>query len=157
VDGLHRSSLLHDLIKKDLPNHLEQDPLMGVFFERLRSGGKKIFLLSNSSFWFIDAGMRYLLKDFLEDRNIDNWLQLFDVTIVNAKKPSWYNKPGKFRKVDTETGALSIKPISKFVPGEVYAHGSLDEFHSLLGVQGDRVLYVGDQIYTDLRIISFLL
>jgi HAD superfamily 5'-nucleotidase-like hydrolase len=154
VDGVHRSSLLHDVIKKDLPNHLEQDPLMGVFFERLRSGGKKVFLLSNSSYWFIDAGMRYLLQDFLEDRKIDNWLQLFDVTIVNAKKPSWYNKPGKFRKVDTETGALSIKPISKFVPGEVYAHGSLDEFHSLLGVQGDRVLYVGDQIYTDLRKLS---
>jgi HAD superfamily 5'-nucleotidase-like hydrolase len=157
VDGVHRSSLLHEMIREDLPKHLEQDPLMGVFFERLREGGKKVFLLSNSSYGFIDAGMRYLLEGFLKERKMDSWLNLFDVVIVNAKKPLWYNRPGKFRKVDTETGALSILPISEFVPGEVYAHGSLDEFHNLLGVQGDRVLYVGDQIYTDLCMHFMLL
>jgi HAD superfamily 5'-nucleotidase-like hydrolase len=147
---IHKSRRLHELIVKDLPTHVDVDNQLGVFFERLRNGGKKVFLLSNSGFPFIDAGMTYLLSSFVQDRKLKSWRELFDIIIVDAKKPSWYSQSSKFRRVDTDTGALSISPVDKFSPGEVYSQGSLEEFHNLLGIMGDRVLYVGDQIYADL-------
>lgn len=39
---------------------------MGAYLDKLRAGGKWVFLLTNSPYRFVDCGMTYLLKDHLE-------------------------------------------------------------------------------------------
>lgn len=40
--------------------------------------------------------------------------------------------------------------MQQFERHGVYVHGSLDELHRITGWHGRRVLYFGDQLYTDL-------
>lgn len=144
ISRLHRSETIHQTIAKDPERYIDPSPALHTFLKRLKDSGKKTFLLSNSRFWFIDAGMRFMLGD--------QWRSYFDAICVKAEKPKWYETYSRFRRFDTETRSLSFAPVDAFVPGEVYTHGSLEEFHKLLGISGDKVLYMGDQIYTDLLI-----
>uniref|UniRef100_A0A0A9DSB9 Uncharacterized protein n=1 Tax=Arundo donax TaxID=35708 RepID=A0A0A9DSB9_ARUDO len=61
----------------------------------LREKGKKLFLLTNSPFYFVDGGMCYLLEDQHFDGN--SWRELFDVVIAQANKPTFYNSDHPFR------------------------------------------------------------
>ena len=52
-----------------------------------REAGKKIFLLTNSGYKFVDAGMRHILEGQLE--RPEEWRSLFDLICVQADKPNW--------------------------------------------------------------------
>lgn len=78
-----------------------------------------------------------------------NWRELFDIVIVSAGKPDWYNRDSKFRRVEA-SGKLSLSRVDNLVPGEIYTQGSLSEFQRLTSWPDDSVLYFGDQIFADL-------
>jgi hypothetical protein len=61
LNHIHSSGELHNEITSNLPKYLERSNFLGQFLERLRAAGKKIFLLTNSPFPFVDAGMKHLL------------------------------------------------------------------------------------------------
>jgi HAD superfamily 5'-nucleotidase-like hydrolase len=144
ISDLHRSQALHREIMKDIPLYLEPSPKLRKLFLTFKNANKKLFLLSNSSFFFIQAGMNHIIGP--------DWQELFDIVIVQSQKPKWYSRQTEFRALDQKTGAMGLYPIDEFRPGEVYTHGSLECFHRLLKIPGDQVLYMGDQIYTDLLI-----
>uniref|UniRef100_A0A8D3BZL6 5'-nucleotidase domain-containing protein 3 n=1 Tax=Scophthalmus maximus TaxID=52904 RepID=A0A8D3BZL6_SCOMX len=110
--------------------------------KKLSEHGKKMFLITNSPFDFVDRGMSYIVgKD---------WRDLFDVVIVQADKPSFFNDRRKpFRRV-TDKGALLWDRIHKLEKGQIYKQGNLYEFLRLTGWRGSKVLYFGDHIYSDL-------
>ena len=150
INHIHVSGLLHNAIAEDTSTYLDENPLLGKYLQRLRDSGRKLFLLTNSPFFFVDAGMRFLLKDFLKENNCE-WPELFDVVVTNAKKPYFYTSTSRgFRTLDKETGAQSIRPVKSFERGTVYSEGSLGDFMELSGFYGPKVLYMGDQIYADL-------
>uniref|UniRef100_A0A8C2XSD5 5'-nucleotidase domain containing 3 n=1 Tax=Cyclopterus lumpus TaxID=8103 RepID=A0A8C2XSD5_CYCLU len=95
----------------------------------------RIFVLRN-------RGMNYIVgKD---------WRDLFDVVIVQADKPGFFNDRRKpFRRV-TDKGALQWDRIHKLEKGKIYKQGNLYEFLRLTGWRGSKVLYFGDHIYSDL-------
>lgn len=109
---------------------------------KLAAHGKKMFLITNSPSSFVDKGMRYIVgKD---------WRDLFDVVIVQAEKPNFFNdKRRPFRKVN-EKGVLLWDKIHKLQKGQIYKQGNLYEFLKLTGWRGSKVLYFGDHIYSDL-------
>uniref|UniRef100_A0A452HJX5 Uncharacterized protein n=1 Tax=Gopherus agassizii TaxID=38772 RepID=A0A452HJX5_9SAUR len=109
---------------------------------KLADHGKKIFLITNSPSSFVDKGMKFLVgKD---------WRDLFDVVIVQADKPNFFNdKRRPFRKVN-ERGVLLWDKIHKLQKGQIYKQGNLYEFLKLTGWRGSKVLYFGDHIYSDL-------
>ncbi|KAG7221107.1 hypothetical protein INR49_017548 [Caranx melampygus] len=90
----------------------------------------------------MDRGMSYIVgKD---------WRDLFDVVIVQADKPGFFNDRRKpFRRV-TDKGALLWDRIHKLEKGQIYKQGNLYEFLRLTGWRGSKVLYFGDHIYSDL-------
>ncbi|GJN33949.1 hypothetical protein PR202_gb22580 [Eleusine coracana subsp. coracana] len=99
------------------------------FLKMLKEKGKKLFLLTNSPFYFVDGGMRYLLEDQHFDGN--SWRELFDVVIAQANKPSFYNSDHPFRVYDTQKDTLAFTAVDKFLP--------------------DQVIYFGDHLLSDLR------
>uniref|UniRef100_A0A8D1N0P2 5'-nucleotidase domain containing 3 n=1 Tax=Sus scrofa TaxID=9823 RepID=A0A8D1N0P2_PIG len=102
---------------------------------KLADHGKKMFLITNSPSSFVDKGMRYIVgKD---------WRDLFDVVIVQAEKPNFFNDKRSFRYL----GPLSVICYNTSV---FLLQGNLYEFLKLTGWRGSKVLYFGDHIYSDL-------
>jgi len=145
----HETELLHKTIARNPAKFLDPNPDLVKYLMRLRSAERSVFLLTNSPFYFVDAGMRYLIGDQLQELNLPSWTHLFDVVVVNAQKPGFYHSTHKFRKMNAD-GSLSLQPVEAFERGEVYTGGGLDEFHRLTGYRESNVIYMGDQIYSDL-------
>ncbi|ORZ13673.1 5' nucleotidase family-domain-containing protein [Absidia repens] len=130
---------IHSAINKDISRFLDPAPKLVEYLENLRKGGKKTFLMTNSTLPFIDIGMKYLTSS-------PNWRDLFDCVIVSARKPDFYLSRRPFRRTREPTWDA----VTKFEPGEVYQGGNLSDFSRLTGWSGQRVLYFGDHVYSDL-------
>jgi hypothetical protein len=47
----------------------------------------------------------------------DDWRNLFDVVIVQARKPQFYTAHRHFRKIFPESGMLDTAPVTELRPG----------------------------------------
>lgn len=141
LEYVHASGYMHEEVRLNFGKYVKADPLLRDALVRLVNAGKSLFLLTNSPPAFIDAGMKYLVGE--------DWRQLFHVSMCSADKPRWYNSSRPFRKV-SDNYAIDFNRVTAFEPNSVYVHGSLDELHRITGWEGRKVLYWGDQLYTDL-------
>lgn len=158
IDQAHAEGDVYRNVTSDLEKYIEFDPELPRTLHKLRSSGKKLFVLTNSPFHYTDDVMRYLLPS---TGHYQNWQQYFDVVICAAKKPGWFAGEAPLRMRDalpesepersaarrTAATKLAADSIDK---GRVYEGGSLREFEEKLGIAGPRVLYVGDHIYGDI-------
>ncbi|KAI9296886.1 HAD-superfamily hydrolase [Neoconidiobolus thromboides FSU 785] len=145
--------LLHLEILKQVPKYLEPSNKLVNYLQNLRKGKKELFLLTNSGYLFVNKGMEYLTSS-------KDWRDLFDVVVVSSKKPSFYTSHRPFRRVKTNGDRanqtlensieLDMEAVSKFQRGQVYQGGNLKEFSKLTGWRGQKVMYIGDHIYSDL-------
>ncbi len=121
-----------------------QRPLLAEFLQKLNRKNRLLFLLTNSPFHFVNAGMKYMLGE--------DWRSLFKVIVVSADKPSWFTATGRpFRNLNLETGQILWERVSQFEPGNVYVGGSMDVFTKMTKWPGWQVLYLGDHLISDLR------
>jgi len=141
ADISHQDGSILDVVLADLPKYVEPDPDLGVLFHKLRSAGKRLFVLTNSGPEYTDAMMSHLLDDALDE--YPSWRKYFDYVMTASKKPSFFTDKAPF--VDFETGEQTTKPGR----GRVYLGGNITDLRHTLGVPGDEVLYVGDHIYGD--------
>jgi 5'-nucleotidase len=132
IDEAHADGTIKGQVLCDLPRFVEKDPGLAPTLHKFRSAGKKLFLLTNSSFSYTSRMMAHLLNGSMPE--YPSWRQYFDVVVVDAKKPSFFQQ--KHPLVEIE--------------GEAYQGGNLRDLERLLGVTGDRILYVGDHIYGDI-------
>ncbi|XP_037441476.1 5'-nucleotidase domain-containing protein DDB_G0275467-like [Triticum dicoccoides] len=149
IQHVHRSGLVHRKVLSEPQKFLLKNSQVFRFLKTLREKGKKLFLLTNSPFYFVDGGMSYLLEDQHFDGN--SWRELFDVVIAQANKPSFYNSDHPFRVYDTEKDTLAFTAVDKFLPNEVYYHGCLKSFLQITKWRGPEVIYFGDHLFSDLR------
>ncbi|XP_073456384.1 5'-nucleotidase domain-containing protein 2-like [Aquarana catesbeiana] len=142
IRDVHVKGFMYKWIMADLEKYILRGEETYAVLHRLASQGKKLFLITNSPFSFVDKGMKYMVgKD---------WRDFFDVVIVQADKPNFFNdciKP--FRRVDGN-GDLKWDRITQLEKGQVYKQGNLFDFLRLTGWRGSRVLYFGDHLYSDL-------
>lgn len=145
IDLAHQDGSILDKILAALPDHTRFDPLLADTLHKLRSAGKKLFLLTNSRASYTDTMMHYLIGSARSEYK--SWKQYFDVIITAARKPAFFTQSTPFLEA-LEDG--TTKPFSGiFERGKMYMGGNIEEFENLVGVGGDRVLYVGDHIYGD--------
>jgi HAD superfamily 5'-nucleotidase-like hydrolase len=142
IGSLHLTGLLHNAISQDIQKYLNGErPLIRSFLERIRRKKQKLFLCTNSPLKFVDVGMKLILGN--------SWRELFDVVIVSADKPNWFTTNRHFRRIGPD-GGVFIERISNLEPGEIYTGGSMSEFHRLTGIDGHKVLYLGDHLFSDI-------
>jgi len=146
IDTVHRDGSLKAEVKKDLGHYVLRDPELGPALHKLRSGGKKLFLLTNSLFDYTDAVMRYVLDGQLAE--YPSWRNYFDAVVTGAAKPAFFSEKRPLFVLGPD-GARAGE-ASSLERGRDYEGGDLGTFERLLGISGDRILYVGDHIYGDI-------
>jgi len=145
VGKTHTSGAMHRAVADDLDRFLEPDEQghLRQVLEQLRAAGKTAMLVSNSQFWYVDAGMSHKVGP--------DWRELFDVVIVSAGKPGFYTQNRPFREVSKRTSRIKFKPITELKPHNVYCQGSIKELMTLKGwADGSKIIYLGDSLFADL-------
>ncbi|NOK17452.1 HAD-IG family 5'-nucleotidase [Corallococcus carmarthensis] len=149
IDTVHRDNSLKREIRKDLARYVFLDPELGPALHKLRSGGKRLFLLTNSAWDYTNAVMRYLLDGQLPE--YPSWRNYFDFTVTAAGKPAFFTENRPFLELDSSTEAGKVVGEAKSLErGTVYSGGNLAQFEEFTGYRGEHVLYVGDHIYGDI-------
>lgn len=148
IDECHRDESLKSVVKAHPEEFIEVDPDLPYTLHKLRSSGKKLFVLTNSMWDYTHQMMSFMLDGKLAE--YPSWINYFDLVIVGAGKPTFFTEQREFHEVDRRTGHLSPTPATRFDRQHAYQGGSLARMDELLGVTGDEVLYVGDHIYGDI-------
>jgi 5'-nucleotidase len=144
VDGVHADGTLKSRIIDNLPNLLPPDPDLPLTIKKLSLTGRRLLLISNSEWYYTDAVCRYLFGATAPGHD---WQKLFDLIVVSARKPMFFRDQSPFSAIDDQGNpAGTVAPVW----GGRYIGGSRDRLTELLGVPGERVLYVGDHIYSDI-------
>ncbi|KAL2227995.1 UNVERIFIED_CONTAM: 5'-nucleotidase domain-containing protein [Sesamum indicum] len=149
IQHVHRSGLAHKGILSDPEKYLVKNGQLLRFLRMLKENGKKLFLLTNSPYYFVDGGMRFMLEDSLGHQ--DCWRELFDVVIAKANKPEFYTSERPFRCYDVEKDTLAFSKVDAFLPNKIYYHGCLKTFLQITKWNGPEVIYFGDHLFSDLR------
>lgn len=154
VDWIHIHGDLKERTIQNLSDYVNKDPRLPMFLARIRQSGAKVFLLTNSDYWFTNMIMTYLFDYSYGASPTEphrDWQTYFDIVVVDAKKPLFFSEGTILRQVDTKTGALKMGThIGPLLKGQVYSGGSCDIFTKLIGAKGKDVLYVGDHIFGDI-------
>ena len=148
IDQAHADDTLKTVIKGDLPGFIQKDPGLAETLHKLRSSGKKLFLLTNSLFDYTDAVMKFLLDG--ERRAYPSWRNYFDVVIVGGAKPAFFNERRPFLQIDPATALPGAAAVERLSAGRVYQGGNVLDFEQMTGIKGENVLYIGDHIYGDI-------
>jgi len=149
IDSIHRDGTLKGRVLKNIEHYIYKDLELGPTLHKLRSGGKKLFLLTNSPHGYTHAVMSYLLDDAIPE--YPSWKNYFDFILLDACKPLFFSGHTPFEEID-ETGPNppSFKTASTLERGKTYQRGNLSDFERMIQMGGDAVLYVGDHIYGDI-------
>lgn len=147
IDAAHRDNSLKTIVKADLAKYVEKEPLLSRTLHKLRSSGKRLFLLTNSLWDYTNSLMSYLLDNELAEYPV--WTRYFDAIIVGANKPDFFTGNEPFAELDA-SGTAVRRPAPTIEKGKVYQGGNLRDFERIMGMAGEDVLYVGDHIYGDI-------
>jgi HAD superfamily 5'-nucleotidase-like hydrolase len=145
IDEAHRDGTIVDAIVSDIPRFIKRDPELAPALHKLRSAGKKLFLLTNSRAPYTDKVMTYLLGGAMVE--YPTWRHFFDVVVVAAAKPAFFQERRPLMERDGDVLRPAVFPLER---GRTYEGGNLSELERGIGVTGDQVLYVGDHIYGDI-------
>ncbi len=145
IDEAHRDGTILNEVMANLPHFVHRDPNLAPTLHKLRSAGKKLFVLTNSRWAYTDKMMTYLLGGAMGE--YPTWKNFFDVVVVAATKPIFFTEKRPLLERDGETLRPAVPPLER---GKVYEGGNLVDFERILGATGDEVLYVGDHIYGDI-------
>ena len=152
LDEAHLEGQLKAEIMADPDRFVVLDPETPLALRDLREAGKKVLLITNSEYPYTQAMMRYAFDRYLPEG--ETWRDLFDMVIVSARKPSFYEHQNPcFEVVDTDGRLL---PVLAPEEGGIFLGGNAAGVEASLGLSGDEILYVGDHIFSDVRAGSLL-
>lgn len=147
IDNIHADGSLKGKILKNLTQFLPKDPSIALTLYHMAQADRKLILITNSEWYYTDAICSYLFNQALP--GLETWRTLFNLVIVSAQKPLFFRDPRPFIELDKSGIESEAVLIPKW--GKAYRAGSRDGLMSLLGSTGERVLYIGDHIYGDIR------
>ncbi|MFT5430426.1 MAG: 5'-nucleotidase [Myxococcota bacterium] len=147
IDMVHADQSLKNIIIADMARYVRKDPDLAGSLHDLRHAGKQLFLMTNSYGPYSTKVMEYLLDG--ERPDYPSWKDYFDIIVVGAKKPSFFEKGCEFQQLDADHRHMG-HPVTSFKHRETYEGGNLADFERMAGVAGDEILYIGDNLYGDI-------
>jgi HAD superfamily 5'-nucleotidase-like hydrolase len=162
IRDTHISGDFHRLVAKTPEKYVRPSPHLKDVLHSLKEAGKSLILVSNSPYWYVNAGLQYLIGE--------NWRDDWDAVIATAGKPTFYTSNDRpFREVCLESGRIKFDEVVDVEKGRVYTEGCLSELTRLMNwhsgakrdingslskskstLAGSNVLYVGDSLFADL-------
>jgi hypothetical protein len=152
MDEAHLEGALKAEIIAAPERFVDLDPLLVQTLLDLKHAGKKLFLATNSEWHYTRAMMGWTFDPY--DGGTFDWRDLFDLVIVQSKKPAFFEQQRPFLEVvDDETTRELDGPLRK---GAVYKGGNAHAVQEHFGCAGGEILYVGDHVFADVHISSQL-
>ena len=153
IDEAHVEGMLKAEIVAEPDRFIELDPDAPLALLDQIHAGKKLLLITNSEWSYTKDLMGYAFDRFLPDRM--TWRDLFDVIIVQARKPDFFSSTNSLFEVIDEAGRLT--PVRELQSGRAFlgGHAGLVERH--LGISGDQILFVGDHLFADVQVTKNIL
>ncbi len=149
IDEAHRDGTVYAAITSNFDQYIKRDLELAPTLHKLRSAGKKLFILTNSRRPYTELVMSHLLGS--ASAEYPTWRHYFDVLIVGASKPAFFQEHRPLmERVHEERDESQLRPAQSLERGKIYEGGNLHDLERMLGVTGDKVLYVGDHIYGDI-------
>jgi HAD superfamily 5'-nucleotidase-like hydrolase len=90
IDEAHRDGTILDEVMSNPQRYVDRDPLLAQTLHKLRSAGKKLFLLTNSRWPYTEKMMTYLLGAAMPE--YPSFRHFFDVIIVASAKPAFFQE-----------------------------------------------------------------
>ncbi|MCR9244263.1 MAG: HAD-IG family 5'-nucleotidase [bacterium] len=151
MDAAHLEGALKAEIIADPERFVEFDRDLPRALLDLRHAGKKLFLATNSEWSYTAPMMRYVFDRYLPEGM--DWRGLFDLVIVQARKPKFFVGDEPFELVDEGSGATQphTGPLDD---RSVFQGGNSKLVQQHFGVDGGEILYVGDHAYADVHVTS---
>ena len=140
IDEVHRDGSLKSVITANLDRFIRVDQELRTVIEEFRRGGKKLFLLTNSEWTYADSLLRTILQRGRAAPT--HWSQLFDLVIVEARKPSFFAGSDPPEPVPEAVALPTSVPVVRGASGTY--------LERTLGAKGDQILYFGDHTYGDI-------
>jgi HAD superfamily 5'-nucleotidase-like hydrolase len=155
LDEAHNLSELKTQIMADPDRFVERDPDLPLTLLDQKMAGKRLLLITNSDWAYTHAMMSYTFDNALPGSM--KWRELFDLVIVEARKPGFFSgRQALYRVIDEGQGLLrsSRGPLE---PGSVYVGGDAQLVESSLGLSGAEILYLGDHLFGDVHVSKEML
>ena len=151
VEAIHIQSDIKKKVMQEPDRYIYKNPRIAPALEKLIKHGKRLFLLTNSPIDYTDFLLNFTLTPFL--KNHSSWMDLFEIIITSAHKPSFFYKQKDFQELDKNTfeTASNILIPSK---GGLYQFGCAENLTKSLQLVEDDILYIGDQVYTDVVLLK---
>jgi len=145
IDSIHADDTLKRKVLDEPDRYLDRDPQLALALRRLALGGRRFLLITNSEWYYTDGLCRYLFEGALP--GLHSWRELFDLVVVDARKPGFFRKNLPFVELDENGREGAEVTVPRW--GRVYSGGCRENLMQLLGGLGEEVLYVGDHVYGD--------
>jgi len=160
VDLCHCDGVIKDPVMADPAKYIDADPEMAGMLDRIRSAGQRPFLVTNSAWEYTEAVMSFLLGADAAAFGHADWTGFFDVIIVGARKPAFLldaNLPifrvrpdGALLNLENAEFSSPASVTKVLAAGKIFQGGTYNHLHKLVGLSSfDRLLYVGDHMYSD--------
>jgi HAD superfamily 5'-nucleotidase-like hydrolase len=148
IDEAHVEGVLKGEILADPDRFVELDAETPLALLDQQRSGKKLLLITNSEWPYTRTLMAYAFDRFLPKGT--TWRDLFEVVIVQARKPDFFASRSPVFEIVSDEGLL--RPAIGLVAGSAYVGGNAALVEHHLGVGGDQILYVGDHLYADVHV-----
>jgi 5'-nucleotidase len=155
LDEAHSLGELKSAIVADPDRFVDLDSEVPLTLLDQKRSGKLLLLVTNSDWSYTRSMMGYAFDRFLPAG--PGWRGLFDLVIVEARKPSFFSgQQAVYRLVDEDQGLLQPHH-GVLESGRVYAGGDARLVESSLGLSGAQILYVGDHLFGDVHVSKEML
>ena len=145
-------------LKAEIIDHPERfvalDEEMPLALLDQKEAGKKVLLITNSEWDYASPMLDYAVTPYLPGKM--TWRDLFDISIVGARKPDFFSVESPAFRVVSDDGLLR-EHNGTLDEGEVYVGGNAALIEKSLGLRGEKILYVGDHLFTDVNVSKSVL
>lgn len=149
LDAAHAEGFLKGEIAKDPARFVDLDPDIASALMDQSQSGKKVVLITNSDWIFTRDIMKFAFDRYMPQNK--TWVDLFDLVVVSARKPSFFTDSDPIFKIMNEDGDL--RPVNTIENGhKLYLGGNATLVEQALQHAGAEILYVGDHVYSDVNI-----
>ena len=154
IDATHVEGELKTEIMRDPKKFvdLDEDTVLALLDQKF--AGKRLVLITNSEWPYTLSMMTYAFDRYLPKGM--TWRDLFEVTVVAARKPSFFETNAPLLAVENDEGLLRPH-IGPLAANGCYFGGNAAALERHLGVSGDEILYLGDHMYGDVHVSKNLL
>ena len=155
LDEAHNLSELKTQIMADPDRFVDLDPEAPLTLLDQKMSGKRLLLITNSDWTYTRSMMSYAFDRYLPRRM--TWRELFDLVIVEARKPGFFSgRQASYRVTDEEQGLLRPHrgPLE---PGGAWVGGDAQLVESSLDLSGAQILYLGDHLFGDVHVSKEML